>query len=119
LEAAIAAVHATSLSHLETDWARIVDFYDELVALHASPSALLSRAIALGFRDGFRAGLTALDALAEDPRIVALVPFHTARGEAFRHLGAKNEAGEAFARALALSVRPAEQRWIEQRMALL
>jgi RNA polymerase sigma-70 factor, ECF subfamily len=119
LEAAIAAVHATSPSHAETDWAQIVSFYDELVAIQPSPSARLSRAIAISFRDGWQRGLAELDALSNDASIATLVPFHTARGEALRKLDRRAEARAAFERGLAGSVRPAEQRWIAQRLALL
>jgi RNA polymerase sigma-70 factor, ECF subfamily len=118
LEAAIAAVHATSQSHEETDWRQIARFYDELVAMQPSPSARLSRAIAIGFRDGWQRGLTELDALASEA-IASLPPFHTARGEALRKLERKAEARAAFEQALARTVRPAEQRWIENRLALL
>jgi RNA polymerase sigma-70 factor, ECF subfamily len=119
LEAAIAAIHATSPSHDETDWAQIVTFYDELVGLQPSPSARLSRAIAIAFRDGWQGGLGALDPLSGDAAIAALVPFHAARAEALSKLGRKGDARRAFEQALARSVRPPEQRWLEHRLALL
>lgn len=65
LQAGIAAVHATARAAAATDWARIVTGYDALLALRPSPVVALNRAVAVGFRDGAEAGLTALtDAVA-------------------------------------------------------
>ena len=71
-QAAIAALHADAVSHAETDWLQIVEWYDELVRLTGNPVARLNRAVAVGEADGAHAGLAAL---AEVP---ADVPRHTA-----------------------------------------
>ncbi|MFC8453140.1 RNA polymerase sigma factor [Kitasatospora sp. NPDC057223] len=59
-QAAVAALHADARSAEETDWVQIVEWYDELVRLTASPVARLNRAVAVGEADGPRAGLAAL-----------------------------------------------------------
>ena len=59
-QAAIAALHADARTVGETDWVQIVEWYDELVRLTASPVARLNRAVAVGEADGARAGLAAL-----------------------------------------------------------
>jgi RNA polymerase sigma factor (sigma-70 family) len=59
-QAAIAALHADASSAAETDWAQIVEWYDELVRLNGSPVARLNRAVAVGEADGPQAGLAAL-----------------------------------------------------------
>lgn len=59
-QAAIAALHADAPSTAETDWAQIVEWYDELVALGDNPLARLNRAVALGEAAGPSAGLAAL-----------------------------------------------------------
>jgi predicted RNA polymerase sigma factor len=66
-QAAVAALHADALSAEETDWVQIVEWYDELVRLTASPVARLNRAVAVGEADGPRAGLAALAEL--DPAL--------------------------------------------------
>ncbi len=71
-QAAIAALHADARTTAETDWAQIVQCYDELLRLTASPVVQLSRAVALGEADGPRAGLAELSKL--DPTL----PRHTA-----------------------------------------
>jgi RNA polymerase sigma factor (sigma-70 family) len=60
-QAAIAALHADARSTAETDWAQIVEWYDELL-LHtgSSPVVRLNRAVAVGEADGPLAGLAAL-----------------------------------------------------------
>ena len=59
-QAAIAALHADARTAAETDWAQIVEWYDELVRLTDSPVARLNRAVAVGEADGPRAGLAAV-----------------------------------------------------------
>jgi len=58
-QAAIAALHADAQTAGETDWVQIVEWYDELVELTASPIVLLNRAVAVGEADGPQAGLAA------------------------------------------------------------
>lgn len=60
LQAAIAALHADAPSAEETDWAQVVEWYDDLLALTGSPVVRLNRAVAVGEADGARAGLAAL-----------------------------------------------------------
>jgi RNA polymerase sigma factor (sigma-70 family) len=71
-QAAIAALHADAQTAEQTDWAQIVEWYDELVRLTDSPVARLNRAVAVGEADGPRFGLLALAEL--DPGL----PRHTA-----------------------------------------
>ncbi|MDP9642995.1 RNA polymerase sigma factor (sigma-70 family) [Actinopolyspora lacussalsi] len=59
-QAAIAALHADARTASETDWAQIVEWYDELLRLTGSPIVRLNRAVAVGEADGARAGLAAL-----------------------------------------------------------
>src|SRR6476620_6657444 len=47
-QAAIAALHADAQTAEETDWAQIVEWYDELVRLTGSPVARLNRPVAIG-----------------------------------------------------------------------
>ena len=61
-QAAIAALHADAPSTSETDWAQIVEWYDELLRLTGSPVVQLNRAVAVGEANGPQAGLAALAA---------------------------------------------------------
>jgi RNA polymerase sigma factor (sigma-70 family) len=68
VEAAIAALHDDAASAGETDWAQILAWYDDLVALtsdpvRADPAAVLGRAVAVGHVLGAAAGLRETDRL--------------------------------------------------------
>jgi len=59
IEAAIAALHDDAASAEETDWAQILAWYDDLVALtddpvRQDPAAVLGRAVAVGHVRGCR-----------------------------------------------------------------
>ena len=59
-QAAIAALHADAASVEETDWAQIVEWYDELLRFGDTPIVRLNRAVAVGEARGASAGLAAL-----------------------------------------------------------
>src|SRR4029078_1411145 len=61
LQALIAAEHAVAPPPDATDWPRIVERYDELLALEDTPVVRLNRAVAVAEADGPLAGLSALD----------------------------------------------------------
>ena len=94
-QAAIAALHADAPSTAETDWAQIVEWYDELLALTAgSPVVRLNRAVAIGEADGPHAGIAALADV--DPGL----PRHTAaRAYLHERAGDLEQAGELYAEA--------------------
>lgn len=76
VQAAIAALHADALTAAETDWAQIVGWYDELLALGESPVVRLGRAVAVGEADGPDAGLVALASVNPDvPRYHAALAY--------------------------------------------
>jgi RNA polymerase sigma factor (sigma-70 family) len=82
-QAAIAALHADAPTTQETDWAQIVEWYDELIHLTASPLARLNRAVALGHAESPDAGLSALTDLPDSlPRRSAVAAYlHELRGD--------------------------------------
>lgn len=59
-QAAVAALHADARTVEETDWAQIVEWYDELLRFTDNPVARLNRAVAVGEAEGPHAGLAAL-----------------------------------------------------------
>lgn len=113
LQAAIAACHASAVSWEETDWPAIVDLYDRLWPLTASPVVALNRAVAVGHASGPAAGLAAMAGIELD----GYHAFHASRGELLRRAGRETEARAELERALELSSNIAEQRLIEARLA--
>lgn len=83
-QAAVAALHADAPTAEETDWVQIVEWYDELVRLTASPVVRLNRAVAVGEADGPRAGLAELAELDDAlPRYTAVAAYlHERDGDA-------------------------------------
>jgi predicted RNA polymerase sigma factor len=112
LQAAIVACHAEAKSWEDTDWPQIVILYDMLLCLAPSPVTRLHRAIALRYVAGAEKALAELDSLGLDRYHL----YHATRAELLRDLGRDDEAREADQRALELTVNPAEQALLEQRL---
>jgi RNA polymerase sigma factor (sigma-70 family) len=88
VEAAIASCHAAAAHYAATDWAQILEHYDQLVAMTSSPLARLNRSVALFKVKGAKAALADLDAVENQSalRNAHLLPatrglFHWSRGE--------------------------------------
>ncbi|TGB44594.1 RNA polymerase sigma factor [Mycolicibacterium peregrinum] len=91
-QAVIAAVHATAPTWQLTDWGTICLAYDQLAAMTDSPVVRANRALAVGFRDGFEAGLAALDEVADDPRLARTNAVAPIRADLLRRAGRVGEA---------------------------
>ncbi|WP_204808288.1 RNA polymerase sigma factor [Mycobacterium riyadhense] len=91
-QAVIAAVHATAPSWEQTDWTTICAAYDRLLRLSDSPVVRANRALALGFRDGYDAGLAALEKVANDPRLARSSLVASVRADLLRRAGRRTEA---------------------------
>jgi RNA polymerase sigma factor (sigma-70 family) len=105
LQAAIAAEHARAASYAGTDWAEIVRLYDLLLSVAPSPSAALSRAVAVAEAGGPDAGLDALRTVPPGPRWQAV------RAELLARSGRYAEAVDAADQALAGELTGPERRY--------
>jgi RNA polymerase sigma factor (sigma-70 family) len=103
LQAAIAACHARARTPAETDWPRIVSFYDALAQLTPSPVVELNRAVALAMAFGPAAGLELIDTLASEPSLKAYHLLPSVRGDFLFKLGRFADAQAEFARAASLT----------------
>jgi RNA polymerase sigma-70 factor (ECF subfamily) len=113
IQAEIAAVHAAADRAEDTDWPRIVELYDDLLALTPSPVVELNRAAAVAMADGADQGLSLID------RIEGLDDYyllHSARANLLRRSGRRVEAQEAYRRALGLATNPVERSFLERRL---
>jgi RNA polymerase sigma-70 factor (ECF subfamily) len=84
LEAAIAAVHATSPSAEATDWTEITALYGVLARIAPSPVVSLNRAAAVAMADGAGAGLALIDDLDRDGELSSSYLLHSARADLLR-----------------------------------
>jgi RNA polymerase sigma-70 factor (ECF subfamily) len=116
LEAAIAAVHTNAKSAEETRWDEIVGLYDVLLELRPSPVVALSRAIAIGERDGPEGGLLAVRALSHDVRLVRAPFYEAALGDLEWRAGRIDAAKGHLRTALARARNGAERRFFEGRL---
>jgi len=116
VEAAIAWVHGSARSPEDTDWARIVTLYDQLMAIRPSPIVALNRAIAIGQLEGPERGLAEIRAI-DRPEKLATYPFHPAAlGELELRCGRPGAARAHFEQARSLARNPSERRFFEQRL---
>jgi len=116
LQAAIAAVHAEAPSSQETDWARIVAWYDLLLRADPSPIVKLNRAVAVAMRDGPAEGLELVDELLASGELAHYHLAHAARADFCRRLGKSPEARASYEQALALTKQGPERRFLERRL---
>ncbi len=118
LEAGIAALHCVAESYERTDWARIVQLYDLLLAIKPSPIVALNRAIALAEVLGPRAALDALEAIPERGTLESYRFYPATLGELHLRLGDLEEAARHLERAIALSSSPAEKHFLRGKVDL-
>ncbi|GLY33265.1 RNA polymerase sigma factor [Kineosporia sp. NBRC 101731] len=117
-QAAIAALHDDAATPEETDWPQILSWYDELLAIHDTPAAALSRAVAVGEVDGPRAGLAALSAV--EPRLPSWHHrLHAVRGHLLERAGDPADAATAYAQAATGATNFAERDHLTRQAARL
>jgi RNA polymerase sigma-70 factor (ECF subfamily) len=116
VQAAIAALHARADTPAQTDWKQIAVLYQILIGLHPSPVVSLNHAVAVAMADGPEAGLTLLDALADDATLAGYYLLHAARADLLRRLDQREAAAAEYRRALGLPCNRAERRALEARL---
>jgi RNA polymerase sigma-70 factor (ECF subfamily) len=116
VQAAVAAVHAEAPTWDDTDWVQVVALYDVQLAHWPSPVVALNRAVAVGLRDGPRAGLEALDPLLAEPALATYGYLAAARADFLRRLGDRAAAAAAYEEALALTDNAVERAFLRSRL---
>ena len=119
LQAAIAAAHAEASDADQTDWSRIVGFYDLLRRVEPSPVVELNRSVAVAMRDGPAAGLRLIDAILDRGELADYHLAYAARAELCRMLGRVVDAQVSFLRARELTRQEPERRHIDRLLAAL
>jgi RNA polymerase sigma-70 factor (ECF subfamily) len=117
LEAGIAACHAVAARYEDTDWRRIVEYYDDLLRLKPTPVVALNRAIAISRLEGPMAGTAALDAIVDDPALNRYYLLHATLGQFALEAGDRDRAAECFGHALTCECSDPERRFLERRLA--
>jgi RNA polymerase sigma-70 factor (ECF subfamily) len=115
LEAAVQSAHVVRRRTGASDWAAIERLYDALAAITGSPVVAINRAIAVAETRGAAAGLAALDALTDDPRLGDYQPYWAARAGLLGRTGELDAADAAYQRAIGLESDPAVRGFLQQR----
>ena len=108
IQAAINAVH----SDPPTDWAQIVQLYDQLMHFTPTPVVALHRAVAIAEVSGPAIAL----AIVDDLDLPGYHVFHATRADLLRRLGRPADAADAYRRALDLTENAAEQAFLTHRL---
>ena len=116
LQAAIAAEHTRARRAADTDWRRITQLYDALLALQPTQVVELNRAVAVAMAEGPAAGLALIEALKSRNELDAYHLLWAAEADLLRRLGRFPAAAEAYRRALALVSTEPERRFRAQRL---
>jgi RNA polymerase sigma-70 factor (ECF subfamily) len=99
----------------EVDWDHVAAVYGELAQLTRSPVVELNRSVAVAEAGSPETALEIVDSLA----LETYSYLHSTRAELLRRLGRADEARAAYRRALELTHRDAERRFLERRIAEL
>jgi RNA polymerase sigma-70 factor, ECF subfamily len=115
LQAAINAVHSSAASPEAVDWRQILRLYDHLQSLQPTPVVALNRAVALAEVEGSEAALSVLDEL----DLQTFYLFHAIRADLLRRMGRRDEAADAYDRAMARSENTKERELLLRRRRAL
>ena len=116
LQAAIAAVHGEAATAGETDWHQIAQLYGKLACLSPTPVVALNRAVAVAMSEGLSRGLAMIDDLGASAQLDGYYLFHAARADILRRLDLRDEAADAYQRALALATNQVERSYLTRRL---
>lgn len=117
LEAAIAACHCEGKDYASTDWAQILELYDQLVQFDDSPVVLLNRAVALAEVSGPQAGIEAVGACQNLSSLENYYLLYAVLGEFELRLAHWHAAASHFRRSLQLAEIRSEQAFLAKRLA--
>jgi RNA polymerase sigma-70 factor (ECF subfamily) len=118
-EAAIQSAHAARIHGGATDWPAIAALYDALYALTESKVVAVNRAVAAAEAHGATAGLALLAAAAADGGLDGYQSYWAARAALSARAGGKDEAREAYRRAIGLEFDPATRAFLIERLTAL
>ena len=119
LEGALGSAHVYRRRTGEANWQAVVQLYDALLLVCASPVVAINRALALAEIHGPKAALEAMQEVAADPRLTEYQPYWAARAELMAKTGAHGEARNAYEVAIGLERDPAVRRFLQRRLSAL
>ena len=115
LQAEIASCHTLAPSYGDTDWARILECYNDLLELDPSPVIALNRVVALAEVEGSAVGLEELQALKTERALDSYYHLFAIEAELLARLGRFREAHQAVSTAISLVQSLPVRRHLERR----
>ena len=119
LQAAIAAVHDTAPTAVDTDWPQILALYELLTVVAPGPMVTLNRLVAMAMVRGPEAGLAALAAAEAEPALAGHHRVAAVRAHLLELAGDAAAARAAYLEAARLTLSAPERRYLESRAAAL
>jgi predicted RNA polymerase sigma factor len=119
LEAALQSAHVSRRRTGRANWDDVVQLYDALWAITASPVIAINRALAIAELHGPSAALDAMPDIDADPRLFEYQPYWAARAELLANAGVHDEARKAYEIAIGLERDPAVRRFLQQKQSAL
>jgi RNA polymerase sigma-70 factor (ECF subfamily) len=118
IQAAIAAVHADAPTYESTDWSQVVALYDQLYETRPNAVVALNRSVAVAELRGPVEGLAALAEI--DPSSLDnYQPYHATLADLLSRADRRDEARDAYDRAIELTTNTIERDYlVRQRRAL-
>jgi RNA polymerase sigma-70 factor, ECF subfamily len=114
VQAAISAIHAQAETAQKTDWAQIVELYQTLFGMTASPVVEVNRAVAMAMAGNPQAGLRILHRLKLE--MEEYFPFHVAHADLLRRTNQPEAAAHAYKRALDLCQNNLEHAYLRRKL---
>jgi predicted RNA polymerase sigma factor len=119
LEGALQSAHIYRCRTRHNNWPAVVELYDALLALTASPVVAINRALAVAEIHGAAAALAELSKMAADVRLAEYQPYWAARAELLARAGDHNEARHAYEIAIGLERDESVRRFLQRRQSAL
>jgi RNA polymerase sigma factor (sigma-70 family) len=119
LEAAIAYEHCSVSNFPETNWVKILQYYESLCAIHPSDIARLNKAIATMQVFGASTARQELLGIADKKKLESYYLYYSLLGEIASKLGEITEAKDYYTKAINLTLSEKEQKMIRSKIESL
>jgi RNA polymerase sigma-70 factor (ECF subfamily) len=119
IEGALQSAHVYRCRTGYANWRAVLELYDALWAISASPVVAINRALAVAEVDGATAALDELTKIGADVRVAEYQPYWAARAELLARTGAHNEARHAYEIAIGLERDASVRRFLQRRQSAL
>ena len=119
LEAAIAFEHCVAESFGQTNWKKILNYYEWLCRISPSPVTELNKAIVVMQIEGAAAALRIINNISDRKKLENWYLYYASLGEIYSRLNDKQSAKTNFETAIKLTQSEAEKRMLKNKIAAL